>query len=451
MQRRRRRHAHVRLRRPSDEYGDFTAFDDQTGAFTWTPWPNVNGIDPVGYRANNGHGDVHATLTITVSPVNDAPSAIAQALTTDEDTPLAITLAGSDVDNDPLTFAVTDEPTHGDLSGTLPDLTYTPDPGYNGPDAFTFTANDGVLTSAPATVDITVGVSPCTKTWDGGGDGSTWDDPANWSGNAARTVLDFVCITNPALTITDDSATASEAAGIAFDGTLVLSGSGDFRVTSDASTIANLQITDESFTADAAVSVGRLTLGGGNLGGTGTLTVHGDGSDAVDFTWSGGDLGDSAGAGDDTGALVLGPATTSTISGSDRFVYGGHDLTNYGSLTDTATGTINAWDAGVTFTNALGATWTVGVGDLFSFHTYSLFGGLFANMGAFNKVGSSSLSLYAPFDNDGTFEIHDLAVVTFRLGSGGPSSGDYAVTAGALEFQGGTFDFTSESLFERSR
>ena len=123
-------------------------------------------------------------------------------------------------------------------------------------------------------------------------------------------------------------------------------------------------------------------------------------------------------------------------------MYGGHGLTNYGSLTDTATGTVNALNAGVTFTNALGAAWTVGVGDLFSFHTYSLFGGLFANMGAFNQVGSSSLSLYA-LDNNGTFEIHDLAVVTFRLGSGGPSSGDYAVTAGALEFQGGTFDFTA--------
>ena len=195
----------------------------------------------MGYHANDGHGDVHATLTIPVSPVNNAPSAIAQALTTDKDTPLAITLAGSDVDNNPLTFAVADEPTHGDLSGTLPDLTYTPDPGYNGR-SLTFTANNGVLTSAPATVDITVGVSPCTKTWDGGGDGSTSDDPANWSGNAAPTVSDFVCITNPALTITDDSATASEAAGIAFDGPLVLSGSGDFRVTSDASTIANLQI-----------------------------------------------------------------------------------------------------------------------------------------------------------------------------------------------------------------
>ena len=42
------------------------------------------------------------------------------------------------------------------LSGTAPDLTYTPDPDYHGPDSFTFVANDGTVDSAAATVSITV-------------------------------------------------------------------------------------------------------------------------------------------------------------------------------------------------------------------------------------------------------------------------------------------------------
>lgn len=88
--------------------------------------------------------------------VNRPPTATGQAPTTAEDTPLGVTLAGSDPDNDSMTLAVVTNPTHGTLSGTVPNLTYTPAPNYNGGDSFTFTAFDGRLTSAPATVSITV-------------------------------------------------------------------------------------------------------------------------------------------------------------------------------------------------------------------------------------------------------------------------------------------------------
>ncbi len=95
------------------------------------------------------------TFTITVILVNDAPVADSQTITTDEDTAIGITLTASDVDGDKLTFLVTG-PTNGVLSGTAPNLTYTPNLDYNGSDSLTFTVNDGQADSNLATVSITV-------------------------------------------------------------------------------------------------------------------------------------------------------------------------------------------------------------------------------------------------------------------------------------------------------
>ena len=69
---------------------------------------------------------------------------------------MALRLAGSDPEGATLSFAVGSPPAHGTLSGTAPNLTYTPAAGFFGTDSFTFTVNDGELTSAPATVSIRV-------------------------------------------------------------------------------------------------------------------------------------------------------------------------------------------------------------------------------------------------------------------------------------------------------
>ncbi|PYR59927.1 MAG: hypothetical protein DMF91_13540 [Acidobacteria bacterium] len=87
--------------------------------------------------------------------MNDAPVASDQAVATDG-TPKAIVLSATDVEGSPLTYAIVTAPAHGTLSGTAPNLTYTPAPAYNGADSFTFTANDGQATSNVATVFITV-------------------------------------------------------------------------------------------------------------------------------------------------------------------------------------------------------------------------------------------------------------------------------------------------------
>jgi Big-like domain-containing protein/cadherin-like protein len=99
---------------------------------------------------------VHGFTPTPPGPSNGAPVATPQSVTTTQDTAKAITLAGSDPDGDPLTFAIAAAPTHGTLGGTAPNVTYTPAAGYEGPDSLTFTVSDGSLTSAAATVAIAV-------------------------------------------------------------------------------------------------------------------------------------------------------------------------------------------------------------------------------------------------------------------------------------------------------
>ena len=90
------------------------------------------------------------------APVNTAPVAQAQSVTTAEDTAKAITLTATDAESNTLTYAIATSPSHGTLSGTPPNVTYAPATNYYGADSFTFTARDASLTSTPATVSITV-------------------------------------------------------------------------------------------------------------------------------------------------------------------------------------------------------------------------------------------------------------------------------------------------------
>jgi hypothetical protein len=134
------------------------------GALKFTPAPNAFGSATVtvvlrddGGTANGG-ADTSApqTFLLTVTPVNDPPTAQSQALTLTEDTPAAITLVATDVDGDPLAYLIVSPPGRGTLSGTPPTVTYTPAPNSHGTDSFTFKVTDGQAESAPATVTLTV-------------------------------------------------------------------------------------------------------------------------------------------------------------------------------------------------------------------------------------------------------------------------------------------------------
>ncbi len=128
---------------------------------TYTPGANFVGTDSFTYVANDGTADSNtATVTITVNGVNDAPVAVDDTVTTAEDTAVTGNVLANDSDPDgpaALTAALGTGPSNGALSlATDGSFTYTPNANFNGPDSFTYVANDGLLDSNVATVTITV-------------------------------------------------------------------------------------------------------------------------------------------------------------------------------------------------------------------------------------------------------------------------------------------------------
>jgi hypothetical protein len=68
----------------------------------------------------------------------------------------SIILTGSDADGDALSFKIVEQPKHGSLSGTAPNMVYVPELGFTGNDSFQFVVNDGKVDSERARVDIKV-------------------------------------------------------------------------------------------------------------------------------------------------------------------------------------------------------------------------------------------------------------------------------------------------------
>lgn len=83
------------------------------------------------------------------------PVALEQHVIVAKNTAKPIILAGS-ARHQVLTYTIQDQPVHGVLSGNPPELLYTPQTDYLGPDSFTFSAASAKLASAPATVTIEV-------------------------------------------------------------------------------------------------------------------------------------------------------------------------------------------------------------------------------------------------------------------------------------------------------
>jgi len=129
------------------------------GAIVYTANANYYGDDTFTYTVKDAAGAVsnEATVTMTVTPVNDAPVATAQSQTLDEDTTLTLTLSGTDIEDDSLVYSITESTSNGKLEQLSENSwRYTPNTHFNGADSFKFKVNDGELDSEPVEVSLTV-------------------------------------------------------------------------------------------------------------------------------------------------------------------------------------------------------------------------------------------------------------------------------------------------------
>ena len=102
-----------------------------------------------------------AFLTVGQTPParaagNNAPTCSDFSLTTGERTTIQVTPYCSDLDGDPLTYAIVTQPSGGTASVAEGKIVYTPNPGFLGVEQFTYKANDGQADSNTAAVTATV-------------------------------------------------------------------------------------------------------------------------------------------------------------------------------------------------------------------------------------------------------------------------------------------------------
>ena len=126
----------------------------------FTPATDFVGTATYRYTVSDGTETSDVTVTITVGGVNDAPVAVDDTGTTDEDTDLVVTAASlttndTDTENQTLTVTGVTAVTGGTVTLDAGTITFTPNPDFNGAASYTYTVSDGALTDT-GTVAVTV-------------------------------------------------------------------------------------------------------------------------------------------------------------------------------------------------------------------------------------------------------------------------------------------------------
>lgn len=131
------------------------------GSFTYQPNENFNGEDSFEYIASDGKDStVMAMVSVTVTPVEDAPVADNDEEQTDENSALAIDVLANDYDPDDegevLTIISATNPSHGTASIDGQTIIYRPELWYSGDDSFAYEVSDSTGLTDTATVDIAI-------------------------------------------------------------------------------------------------------------------------------------------------------------------------------------------------------------------------------------------------------------------------------------------------------
>ena len=170
------------------------------GKARYVPAANYNGSDSFSYTVSDGTATSTGAVSITVTSVNDVPTAAAKSAITTTGTPVTITLDGTDVETCELTFSITDSPLNGSLGSIAGQacspgspnadhatVTYTSNGGFVGNDQFTYRVADGSGGSTTATVSIAVNAVTTPTVHIGDLDGSSLTQTKAW--NATVTIV----------------------------------------------------------------------------------------------------------------------------------------------------------------------------------------------------------------------------------------------------------------------
>ncbi|MEI6603804.1 MAG: DUF6288 domain-containing protein [Verrucomicrobiota bacterium] len=431
---------------------------------TYTPAANYSGSDSFAFKANDGHVDSKAAMvSITVTAVSDAPVAFAQSVSVGINSAKAITLQATDADGGSLTYTIVSQPTHGALSGTAPNMTYTPATNYSGTDSFTFTASDGSNTSAVVTVSIVVTSS--VFTWNSAVSGN-WSDSTKWAtgsgkpGIAGQTdyVLDFS--KSGTYTASHDLSTGYLLNQLNFAGAVTLAGTNSLVLTANGATPPRIyQNSASGVTLSMPLNLAAdLTIGGSGSGqmelaavisGAGGLTKEGAGTLKIDGltpnTYSGATIINH-------GKLHLGTMVSGSSPSCTGTMGTGPVTLNSGGIIEfdrvTATNALILNGGTIISPNGWGASWsgpvTLNSNTTVQADSGMSFSGDISGAGGFIKTGGGTLSLSGANRFSGAVAVQagTLKAASLNRVSGGSATGSLGapatVAAGTISLGSGT-------------
>jgi VCBS repeat-containing protein len=299
-------------------HGDVTMNSD--GSFSYDPTDtDFNGTDTFSYLVDDGQGGSDtATVTVTINPVNDAPTSNNVSDSVAEDGVATGSFSVSDIDGDDLTITV-GSATHGTaVFNSLGGYTYTPDSDYNGTDSFTYTVSDGFLTST-STVSITVTPVNDAPVANNGTDSGA-EDGGDITGSASFSDIDSTAEVSTYGQGTNGSVTMDSAGNYTYTPDSDFNGTDSFTYTvSDGSLTDTATITiNVTPTNDDPVTTGFAASGAEDNDITGQLTYSDIDGDDVTYSV---DIDPANGTVtiDSAGVFTFNP--DQDFFGTDSFVY----------------------------------------------------------------------------------------------------------------------------------
>ena len=279
---------------------------------TYTPATNYNGIDWFTMKPTDNGGATGAVARINLVvgsaintvPLNSivAPYATSQPVTTPTNTPKAITLAGADLDGTIVSYAYT-QPAHGTVTGTGPNVTYTPAAGYSGNDSFTFTVTDNVGAPSTEAAIVLISVGESTQC------AAPTFSPAPGTYGSAQSVTISTTTSGASIRYTTDGSTPSDTVGTEYTEPVGIALTTTLKAIACKADMANSSVTTGSYTFGLG-SIEYLGMDATYKG----LSINGDwvgnvGADGYHLLyWNGAENEKSC-------PPYLGPATIATSSG----------------------------------------------------------------------------------------------------------------------------------------